>query len=800
MRNRLLVLCLLFFSIFQLHAIPATNRAALDEGPWVVRVYQLNASDFTHLRERFDLWKADSDDRFAVLFIKNPTEMRLLEQLGFPVYVDPKATAEHRNLSKLDQIRGSGIPNFSCYRTVEETLSTAQQIVSNNPTIAEIIDIGDSWEKTQNSASGFDLRVLKLTNQNIAGDKPKLHVMSAIHARELSTAETVTQFAERLAAGYNNNPDITWLIDHHEIHLLLQANPDGRKQAEGGDLWRKNTNADYCTGTPGSRGSDLNRNFPFQWGGQGASTDECNDTFRGASAASEPEASSVVDYLRSIFPDQRGDQLTDPAPLDATGIHIAVHSFSQLVLWPYGFSTSSVAAPNAPQLSTLGRKFAFYNNYRPQRSLSLGAAAGATDDFAYGDLGIASYTFELGTAFFQDCNFFQNSILNQNIDALMYAAKVARTPYQTPSGPDVNQILISPNTLLPGDNANISLESDGTRFSTLPDPTSPLETPRVISGIDVFFNTLPWASQPTTTATADDGSFDETQESASATVSTTGLAEGRYTVFTQAIGQDNQAGAITAGFVFVLNPATAGRLFGRVVVDGTTTPVPNALITAGNFQTSSDAQGDYSLNLPPDTYSLEVSAEGFGSNTAMVTIDTSEQENLELSVLNRCELFADDIENGNIGWTPDVPWAITSEQSSSPTQSWHDSPGGSYQNNLNISLVSPQIDLSLATDTVLDFNHICDTESGFDFGIIETSTDGNNWNEVYRCDDQESFQNQNVNLSALDGSATARFRFRLVTDGVQNDNGWYIDDVSVTAASPACTPLNPDVVFSNGFE
>jgi hypothetical protein len=35
------------------------------------------------------------------------------------------------------------------------------------------------------------------------------------------------------------DPNITWLLDHHEIHLLLHANPDGRKQAESGKYWRK---------------------------------------------------------------------------------------------------------------------------------------------------------------------------------------------------------------------------------------------------------------------------------------------------------------------------------------------------------------------------------------------------------------------------------------------------------------------------------------------------------------------------------------------------------------------------------
>jgi len=797
---KLLAASILFISFSFTYAIPDNTRLEPnDEGPWVVRVYEIDDQDYSRLQQQFDVWAIDSNDAYAIIGIKSRNEMKLLRGLGFPVLIDPVQSAKYRQPAISKGLNAKTIPGFACYRTVEETQMTAEQIVQNNPDLAELIDVGDSWEKTEDGTSGFDLNVLKLTNQNITGVKPKLFVMSAIHAREYTTAETMTRFAEQLANGYDQNADITWLLDHHEVHLLLQSNPDGRKQAETGLLWRKNTNENYCSPVSQDRGADLNRNFPFQWGGA-ASTDPCNPTYQGPSANSEPEVNAVVDYVRSIFPDQRGDLITDAAALDATGVFIDIHSFSQLVLWPWGFSNAAGPAPNQDQLSTLGRRLAFFNSYRPQQILGLTAASGSTADFAYGELGVAAYAYELGTSFFQDCSFFENNIADQNIASMMYAAKVARTPYQTPSGPDVDEPIISPNTLLPGENINLLVRADGTRFSTLAEPTSPQEAPRVISNVEIFLDNLPWASSATANATPSDGSFDSSLEDATATLSTTGLTQGRYTVFAQAVGQDNQAGAISSEFVFILDPATSGRLFGQVLVDGTTTSVPDALIQTGSFQTMSDASGNYSINLPPGTYTLDISANGFGNNSAQVTIDPSEQEALNLTVLSRCELFADDIENGNIGWTADTPWAINSEQANSPTQSWHDSPGGPYQNGLNISLTSPLIDLSLATSTELNFAHVCDTESGFDFGIVEISTDGTNWSEVYRCDDQESFQNQSVNLDALDGSATAQFRFRLSTDNVVDDNGWYIDDVSVTGASPVCTPDSPDLVFSDGFE
>ena len=145
--------------------------------------------------------------------------------------------------------------------------------MADYPLLATWNDVGDSWEKvTPGGNPGYDLMVLKLTNSTIPGPKPKLFAMSSIHAREYTTAELNTRFAEHLVGNYGDDPDITWLLDYHEIHLMLQSNPDGRKHAETGISWRKNTNENYCSPTSPNRGADLNRNFEFQWGCCGGSS------------------------------------------------------------------------------------------------------------------------------------------------------------------------------------------------------------------------------------------------------------------------------------------------------------------------------------------------------------------------------------------------------------------------------------------------------------------------------------------------------------------------------------------------
>jgi carboxypeptidase T len=113
----------------------------------------------------------------------------------------------------------NGIPGYACYRTVEETYTSLQNLATAYPNLAEVLDIGNSWEKaTPNGLPGYDLNVLKLTNRSLPGPKPIFFLMAAIHAREYVTAETALRFAENLLTQYGHDADATWLLDHFELH------------------------------------------------------------------------------------------------------------------------------------------------------------------------------------------------------------------------------------------------------------------------------------------------------------------------------------------------------------------------------------------------------------------------------------------------------------------------------------------------------------------------------------------------------------------------------------------------------
>jgi|GEM_PF-468180 len=522
-----------------------------DGGPWVVRAYYTGEQMVRDLAAWNAPWEVNRDARYVVVEVDVDDYARLLAA-GFRVEIDAPLTTQLRRPNVMLPGQTSGIPGYPCYRTVEETFATAEAIAAEYPHLATWIDIGDSWEKTASGgARGYDMMVLRLTNQAIPGPKPALFVMSSMHAREYTPAELNTRFAEYLVAHYDVDADVTWVLDHHEIHLLLQANPDGRKQAEAGLSWRKNTNENYCSPTSSLRGADLNRNYTFMWGCcGGGSNNPCDITYRGPAPASEPETQAVQNYVRALFPDQRADDLTAAAPLTATGIFLDLHSYSELVLWPWGFT--STPAPNATGLRTLGRKFAYFNGYTPTQAWWLYPADGTTDSFAYGELGLAAYTFELGTEFFQACDVFENTILPTNMPALLYAAKAVRAPYMLPSGPEALDVTVTPTGTLQGSAVEVSAIIDDTRYHR----SRSVEPVQSIVAAEYYINVPPWIETATAyPMAAADGSFDAPVETVTAMLDVTGLSAGRHTLYVRGQDADGNWGVVSAVFVTVAEPA-----------------------------------------------------------------------------------------------------------------------------------------------------------------------------------------------------------------------------------------------------
>ncbi len=770
----------------------------------VVRAYYDDVSLIQKLSEITTPWEVNTQQKYAVFMLENQNEFKRIKKLGFTLRFDTKLQAQlDKDIQIVKSAQNSkgvtGIPGFSCYATVEETFTRMENLTANYPNFTEIIDIGDSWEKTINAANGYDMRVLKVTNKNIVETKPVLFISSAVHAREYSTAELNTRFAEYLLSHYETDSDIKWMLDHQEVHFLLHNNPDGRKQAEaqvgGNPGWRKNTNQAYCSPTSNSRGADLNRNYPFEWLAS-APTDQCTSTFSGAAPQSEPEISSLVAYINTIYDDNRGIGASDAAPETTPGVFIDVHSYSELILWPWGYTSG--LSPNESQFAAFGRRVAYFNGYKPQRAAQLYTAAGVSIDTTYGDLGVASIVYELGTAFYQDCATFESQILPDNLQSLLYVSRVTRTPYITPFGPDIENLSILPNVILANEATQVSGTANDDRYNH----SNGAQSVGQVQNVEYFVNDLPWLTASGTNLVASDGSFDTSLENFNGTIDGIDLINGKNTVFVVATDNDGKRGAIYSKFVDLVTPAQVTTFSGRTIDAVTGLPVGNVVIEINNSSVSSDASGNYNQNvLPALGVDVVTKASGY-VNQVVDNLDIVAGQTItkDFQLEPFCDYSLDTIESGVNSWVADAPWGITTGKSVSPSHSWTDSPTGNYQDNISTSLSSEIIDVSSFVGLQLSFNSFCDTEAGYDYGHVEVRFDGGDWIEIYQCDGDASWKYINQDVSIQTGSSTMQYRFRLTSDVSVTNDGWYIDDVKLTAAGNVCHSSNPDVLFKNSFE
>lgn len=546
-----------------------TCEVSTDTTPRVLRVIIHSPQDAHVLASAgYDVLEARDDN--ALFILGDGAIAQKLRNQGYDIRVDHTI-----------QNQKSKIQNFfGGYRTVAEHEAHLAAVAVAHPDLAKVIDYGDSWRKLNSVANGHDLMAICITKLQ-AGDcalnpntsKPRFLLMAAIHARELTTSEIAWRWIDLLVNGYGVDPDITMLLDTSEMWVIPVANPDGRLIAEGagGDtplLQRKNANTSQgnCANPPtafNQFGVDLNRNASFMWGGYSTSSLPCDALFRGPSAASEPEEIALESLIKNLFQDQRGSFITDTAPITTTGAFISLHSYSDLVLLPWGWVECGMTtcdansrAPNDAGLRALAFRMSHFNNYTTgQPSEVLYAASGTTDDFAYGELGVASFTFEIGPAPGEPCGFFtppyscvDGTFWPLNRDALLYAAKAARQPYAISRGPSVSDARLNCPIVTNNTPATLTATIDDT---TLGVNGVSRPAPQTITAAEVYVDVPPWAGGTPISMTATDGAFDAPKENVQASISAAGLSAGRHMLFVRGQNAAGFWGSIAAQWVTV---------------------------------------------------------------------------------------------------------------------------------------------------------------------------------------------------------------------------------------------------------
>ncbi|EQD83877.1 carboxypeptidase T [Saccharopolyspora erythraea NRRL 2338] len=264
------------------------------------------------------------------------------------------------------------------FHNFDEMNAELDKAVQDHRAIAVRSSIGRSYQ-------GRDIPMLKISD-NAAQDENEPEVLFNCnqHAREHLTTEMCLHIINRFTDGYATNPAVKSVVDSREIWVVPVTNPDGSVydvasgQYQG---WRKNRQGS---------GTDTNRNWGYRWGCCGGSSSNPNsDTYRGSAAFSAPESAALARFVDSRV--VGGKQ--------QIRAHIDWHTFSELVLWPYGYTYNNTAEGMTQQeydrFARVGTEMARTNGYTPQQSSDLYITDGSTTDWMWGKHKIFSFTFEM---------------------------------------------------------------------------------------------------------------------------------------------------------------------------------------------------------------------------------------------------------------------------------------------------------------------------------------------------------------------------------------------------------------------
>ena len=131
-------------------------------------------------------------------------------------------------------------------------------------------------------------------------------------------------------------------------------------------------------------------------------------------------------------------------------------------------------------------------------------------------------------------------------------------------------------------------------------------------------------------------------------------------------------------------------------------------------------------------------------------------------------------------------WARTNSAHAGGTSSVTDSPGGAYTANADnwLAKVGPT-SFAERIGCQAAYNLRLDTEAGFDFLSVDSSTDNSSWTPRggWSGTTQGEFFPLETDLSAENGQSTVYVRFRLQSDETINDDGAYVDDVVLRCIS-----------------
>lgn len=268
-------------------------------------------------------------------------------------------------------------PEDRDYHNYDEMNAELDNAVRNHPDIAAKSSIGKTFE-------GRDIPALKISD-NVGEDENEPEVLFDCnqHAREHLTTEMCLRIVKRFTDN-QDDPAIRDMVDNREIWVVPMVNVDGSiydvaSGQYGG--WRKNRQ---------DTGTDLNRNWGYKWDCCGGSSDDPNsETYHGGGPFSAPETTDLKRFIDSRV--VNGQQQIKA--------NIDFHTFSELVLWPFGHTkdqaTEGMSQQEYDRFARVGTDMARSNGYTPEQSSALYTTDGDILDWEWSQHKILGFTLEM---------------------------------------------------------------------------------------------------------------------------------------------------------------------------------------------------------------------------------------------------------------------------------------------------------------------------------------------------------------------------------------------------------------------
>jgi carboxypeptidase T len=304
-----------------------------------------------------------------------------------------------------DNIAGFGYGSMGGYYTYDEIIRKLDSMRIQYPNIITAkFSIGPTVENRQIYA----VKISDNPDVNESATEAPIYFDALHHAREPQSMACMMYYIYWLLENYGTNPEATYILNNREIFFVPVMNVDGyvynqTTNPNGGGNWRKNRR----NNGGGNYGVDLNRNYDYGWGeNSGSSNDPSSETYRGPSAASEPETQAVKLFLAQINPK----------------ISFTMHSAAGRYLNPYGYNDSAIKYEVYSEFSS---DFAASNNYLygTVKEMLNYYSSGTTRDYLHSQ-GTYCWTPEVGGTGFWPSQSEIIPVASENLFAMKYLSWV----------------------------------------------------------------------------------------------------------------------------------------------------------------------------------------------------------------------------------------------------------------------------------------------------------------------------------------------------------------------------------------